>query len=322
MKRNIVILTAALAMTLTACGSGKREPSATSRPTPTEKAGVPTAVATVLPTATAVPPMGTQHPQKETQQPEETAEQPSPTTDHSTEVTQVPTHSISPTAEPGAEESAHASPTPQTTAEPYSSETAAPPQESGVVLPPEVLETQSPEDPLSTPDTAPHRGAGVPTDVEVLDRYREADTAYRWFTVKALESDRSKIKRVDTVTYAKVTDPRFPTLSSFRAYLKTLFSDEIVDGLLPTDGTRYVDFDGVLYVCDSPMSEEPKTDGITLMVLWPEGEEPVSCTVQAVVELLVSKDGEDPSTTEERIYEFPYQKVGDKWVFTQFESII
>jgi hypothetical protein len=109
-----------------------------------------------------------------------------------------------------------------------------------------------------------------------------------------------------------------------RSYLKGVFSDEIVDALLPAQGGRYVDLDGALYASLDDWSAASQRSGLTLEVLWPEEGNGASCTVQATVDgpegNAGSANGNDRGTNS-HIYGFPYQKVGDKWVFTQFESI-
>ena len=108
-------------------------------------------------------------------------------------------------------------------------------------------------------------------------------------------------------------------MDSFRGYLKTLFSDEVVDGLLPMDGQQYVEIDGQLYVLEGGRGTDVTKGAVTLSVAWPQEAESLSCIVRAEVDLL---DGETLSTVVgSQVYEFPYQRVGDKWVFTQFESI-
>lgn len=272
MNKKILILTAAMAVALTACGPKEQEDDAVDTASP-----VPSAAVTAAPTpvSTAVPPAET----------------------------------------PEASESA--APVTET---PQESETAVEPAASPAVESP-VLDDP---DPISTSaaDHPARNEKNVPTDEEVLSRYRAADEAYRWFAICTLSGDPDDTQMEGELLYTRVADPRFPTMESLRGYLKTLFSDEVVDGLLPCDGTQYMDFDGGLYVSEGARGSDTSKGGVTLMVIWPEGEEPVSCTVRATVELLDWPDGSDePVVIGEQIYEFPYQLVGDKWVFTQFESI-
>lgn len=210
-------------------------------------------------------------------------------------------------------------------------ETATPlptPAETPAAVPtatPKPLPTQTPEPPpeptvepaptpLPTPET-PFR----PTDEEVLAVYREAQEAYDWFNLATLEGHQDEKREYQGNLYAWVADERFPNMDSFRGYLKTLFSDEVVDSLLPVDGQQYVEIDGQLYVLEGARGTDITKGAVVLSVVWPQEEEPLACTVRAEVELL---DEETLSTVVgSEVYEFPYQKVGDKWVFTWFAPI-
>ena len=158
-----------------------------------------------------------------------------------------------------------------------------------------------------------------PTDEEVLEVYREAQTAYNWFAVETLEGHQDEKVEYQGDLYARVADERFPNMDSLRGYLKTMFSDEVVDGLLPLEGRQYVEIEGQLYVLEGARGTDITKGAVTLSVVWPQEDEPLTCTVRAEVELL---DEETLSTVVgSEVYEFPYQKVGDKWVFTWFTPI-
>lgn len=158
-----------------------------------------------------------------------------------------------------------------------------------------------------------------PSDEEVLATYREAQEAYNWFNLATLEGYQEEKLEYQGLLYARVADERFPTMDSFRVYLKTLFSDEVVDSLLPMGGQQYVEIDGQLCVLEGGRGTDITKGAVTLSVVWPQVEEPLTCTVRAEVGLL---DEETLSTVVgSEVYEFPYQKVGDKWVFTWFAPI-
>ena len=245
-------------------------------------------------------------------------------------------------------------PTPQPTIEPTIEVTAAPlptaaapvpsvpvtpaPTPAAVPETPEPISTPSPEptpiptptptpaptpeptpEVITTPEPLPTEPPARPSDEEVLSAYRAAEEAYGWFDLCTLGgSPEGQVER-EGIIYTRVSDERFPNMDSFRGYLKTLFSDEVVDSLLPVGGQQYVEIDGVLYVSEGARGADITKGALILSVVWPQEAEPMSCTVRAEVELL---DGETLSTVVgSQVYEFPYQRVGDKWVFTQFESI-
>lgn len=210
-------------------------------------------------------------------------------------------------------------PTPAPTRTPGSprpGETGKPPAESAG-LPESAAPTETPE---AAPTAAP--AADEPSDEEVLRVYREATEAYSWFagyddTGLALSLEETQI-RADR-TYYKVTAAGRSSLDDLRAYLKAMFSDEVVDGLLAPGQDRFLDTEDGLYALSAGRAADPAKGGITTAVLWPEEESPRSCTVQTTVELLDPNNGY--AVTGQQVYSFPYAQVGDKWVFTQFESI-
>lgn len=174
-----------------------------------------------------------------------------------------------------------------------------------------------PSEPVPTAAASPE--PTIPRDEEILEAYRAAREAYNWFDLCTLDGHQDEKKEQDGRVYTRVADERFPNMDSFRSYLKTLFSDEVVDNLLPIGGQQYVEIDGGLYVSEGGRGTDITKGTVTLSVIWPQEGEGMSCTVRAEVEQL---DEETLSTVVgSEVYDFPYQKVGEKWVFTQFESI-
>lgn len=297
MNRRLILISIVLALGLTACSQPAAESSPSAVPTPSP---APTAAPTPRPTAAvtvSVAPVVTAAPA--TPEPTPEAVTPAPTAETQPTVPPTPTvpdGSPVPTAEPTPAQSPEPTPdaTPAATPEPLPSEP---------VLPPEV-----------TPEPA------RPTDEAVLEAYRTAREAYNWFDLCTLEGHQDEKRELDGMLYARVADERFPNMDSFRSYLKTLFSDEVVDGLLPIGGQQYVEIDGQLYTSEGGRGTDITKGAVTLSVVWPPEGEVMACTVRAEVELL---DEETLSTViGTEVHEFPYQKVGDKWVFTHFESIM
>ncbi len=201
------------------------------------------------------------------------------------------------------------------TLEPTPASTPAP------VPPPAPAPTPTPT-PVPTPEMTAEPVPELPSrpdDEAVLAAYRAAAEAYGWFDLTTLPLDHDAPAQGENGEYHPVSDPRFPTMESLRSYLKTLFSDEITDQLLPLEGIHYRDIEGVLYAMDAGRGSDENTGPVTEMVVWPEESNDSLCLVRVTVELL----WEDPDRPEGmRLYEFPYQKVGEKWVFTHFESIM
>lgn len=206
---------------------------------------------------------------------------------------------------------------------------ATPPVETQT-LPPVPQETPSPiptPAPIPTPDPTPPPEQDRPTDEEVLDAYQAAKEAYSWFDgynggLMADELDLIVLQAPvggGEWSYCRVTRPGLDSLDELRAYLKTLFSDEVVDELLePSDAVFADGPEGGLYVRFPWRDDHMAEDTTDLEMLW-QKDGPPTCVVQAVAE-----DGSGPVGEEaaEKIYAYPYQKVGDKWVFTDFQSIM
>lgn len=304
MKKKTIIFAAALCVALSACGGQNVQESAPAT-------AAPTAVQTVKPTAAPTPVVVTMEPLAI--HTEEPAPTPVLTPAPSAQV------SVSPSVEPTSP--AIETPAPEVTPPPTESATQPPePTESLCGLP--LAPTPTPE--MSEPPAVTEIPAPVesqkparPTDEEVLSAYRAAEEAYRWFDLTTLPvvSDNGVIGP----GYYPVADERFPTMDALRGYLKSLFSDEVVDRLIPIDGEHYVEIDGVLSAIQMDRGTNENSGMVTQTVVWPEEGGDTLCAVHVEVELLWEDENYPEGV---RKYEFPYQKVGDKWVFTHFESIM
>lgn len=286
------ILSVVLLLGLSACGQPGAEvtsaaPTATAAPTQIVS---PTPVAVTSPEPTVTPYI------------------PEPTEPAVSEP--IETATLTPVAEISPEPTQESSPQPMPTAE------VEPTPEPSVEPSPELTASPAPVESPTRPD-----------DEEVLAAYRAAKEAYGWLTDSAsvygyddsgLALDPAD-QQVLTLTlgdeteeilvFERITRPDLDSLETLRGYLKSLFSDEIVDDLMTFQTPIFVEGEqGGLYALPSQV-QQPQQPGAALTVLWQEGEEPVSCQINAIV------DGE------ETVRESLYQKVGDKWVFTQFECI-
>lgn len=210
--------------------------------------------------------------------------------------------------------------TPNPTPEPTSSEPALADPVSTPAPTPMPARTPPPVEPAPTPTPAPTppvvEPEEGPTDEEVLAAYRQAEEAFGWFQLCTLPGDPEGQIVVEDVVYSRVDYPGFGTLSDLRGYLKGLFSDELVEGLLPADGTQYVEIDGVLYVQEGARGGDITKGDETIQIL-PDG--PGRRIVQVSVEVLDLE--QDFAVTGSEQHDFPYEKIGDKWIFTTFYLI-
>lgn len=93
------------------------------------------------------------------------------------------------------------------------------------------------------------------TDEEIQAAYFRAEEAYGWFSLETLPCG-EKTQTIDGWLYYPVEYPGMENLADLRAYLRGLFSEELVDALLASGGAHplYQDVDGALYVL--PTSRE------------------------------------------------------------------
>lgn len=217
------------------------------------------------------------------------------------------------TAEPERPETPQVQDTPVQTvapsAVPVESASPAPAESEPVLVEPVPM-------PTPTPTVAPELAEG-PTDEEILAAYQMAEEACGWFVLAPPELDRTEQRTVGELTYCRVDDPRFSNLAELRGYLKTLFSDTLVDQLLPIDDTQYVELDGVLYTIDGGRGADMTKGEETVQVL--RDEAPARYTVRVTVEVLDPEQDYAVTGTEE--HDFLYEQVGDQWIFTTFSAV-
>lgn len=325
MKKNCIIL-AALCVALSACSGQPAQESAPATAIPTAAA---TAAQTASPT-TAPTPVATAE----------------PTAIHTAEPVSTPAPTPAPTAVPSAQASASPSVEPTASVAPTPALEVTPPPMVSTAQPPEPTEslcglpvapTPTPEmsEPpavMETPAPLESQKPARPTDEEVLAAYNRAAEVFSWYAGYSDEglaldgTDMISLPLLENggeIVMFRVTRPGLNNMDELRAYLKTIFSDEVVDGLMkdfPLGAAGFADGpEGGLYCSGAGRGSDISRGGVTVEVVWPLEEEPVQCTVRASVELLDLNDLQTVTGTQ--VYEFPYQKVGEKWVFTSFESI-
>ena len=179
--------------------------------------------------------------------------------------------------------------------------------------------TPTPSAPSAPAETEqPSPAPAGPSDEAVLEAYSRAEEAWSWFTVAPPELDRGAVLERDGRSYCRVDDSRFSTLSELRGYLKGLFSDRLVEELLPIDGVQFLEEDGALYAVDGGRGADITRGEQTVQVLRDEGE-PDRVTVRVTVEVLDPEAGYAP--TGEETHDFTYERVGERWLFTTFAAV-
>jgi len=150
----------------------------------------------------------------------------------------------------------------------------------------------------------------APTQDEVLSAYGKAKTAYGWFARAPLPCGGDAVM-VGTDQYRRVEYAGVATLAELETYLRSLFSREVVDRLLPEDGVLYRDIDGQLCALSFSHPADPLKGAETVTA---EEAGPEAWSVNVTVELL----SEDGGVIGLEGYSFPYENVDGRWVFTDF----
>jgi hypothetical protein len=161
------------------------------------------------------------------------------------------------------------------------------------------------------------QAAGERPDVERA--YKEAGEAYAWFTLKSMPCDETDTVEYDGHRYLRVMHDTIRSLDDLRAYLNTLFSEEIVAQLLG-DGEefrQYRDFDGKLYVVPADRGTDITKGRAEGKVAY---ESPTQIRYDVTVELLNPEDGFSVTGTETHEFLYEYRD-GGRWVFTAFSSV-
>ncbi len=162
----------------------------------------------------------------------------------------------------------------------------------------------------------------IPADESVIEAYHRASEAYSWFDVLTLPCDYSDTVEVDGMPYARVN--RFPLMVDFRNHLEDLFAIPIVDRLLAGDAAypQYIERDGKLYALDAARGTDIGKGAETYSV---RQTSKTSLILTVTVEIL---DYSIPNTLDaegkvigSETYEFPFEYVNGKWVFTDFRSV-
>lgn len=233
-------------------------------------------------------------------------------------VSQTPPPTVLPSPTPGSSHSPAPQPTPAPVATPQASPSPtpepAPASKEPVLVDPVPMPDLTPPPVEDTPIPAPEEGPG---DEAVLAAYHRAVEAFGWFQMTHLPLDMEAAVAVGDLTYYRVDNPGLETLADLRGYLKSLFSDALVDGLLPADSIQYLEVDGVLYGLDGGRGGDITKGAETLQVL-PDGGESRR-TVRVTVEILDPE--QDFAVIGSETHDFPYEKIGDQWIFTNFYLI-
>jgi len=169
---------------------------------------------------------------------------------------------------------------------------------------------RSPQSESADGETAVDGSAASPSSDEVLAAYGKAKTAFGWFQLSPLPCGGDAVM-VGTDQYRRVEYVGITTLAEMETYLRSLFSQAVIDRLLPEDGVQYRDIDGRLCALAFSHPADPLKGAEAVTV---EEAGPEAWSVNVTVELL----SEDGGVIGLEGFSFPYQNVDGRWVFTDF----
>lgn len=149
---------------------------------------------------------------------------------------------------------------------------------------------------------------------EILASYERAVQVYGWFETNPLP-DSGEMVTLDGVLYRKVSKDGVTAAADLRAYLRSVFSQELTEKLLESGGAiQYRDIHGVLYVTGEGRSRDGSKGSIDIQIQQ-TGE--TAYSVNVTVELL---DGDGTAAGLE-CWSFPYVFEEDRWVFSDFQLV-
>jgi hypothetical protein len=153
------------------------------------------------------------------------------------------------------------------------------------------------------------------TDVDLA--YQNAVEAYGWFDMTTMPLDYSVSKDYNNMTYYKVDHEFIKNYDDLARYLRSLFSETIVNQLLDQSelNNRYIDIDGQLYAIPADRGADITKGDETHQVIF-ESDNKIIYRVEV--------DVIDPGTgnvVNKEVHDFYYELMNVDWVFTNFYLI-
>lgn len=143
----------------------------------------------------------------------------------------------------------------------------------------------------------------VRPEFQIRSAWDRAAQSYGWLTIAPLprsEEDMMPHPEGGEETLYRVNYPGISSMLELRTHLKTLFSDEIVDGLFAYN--LYTELDGVLYQSDRVL-------GLAQRIPSPTSTQVIR---ESDTRLVYRVNSETDSAN------YVYELVGDRWMFTEF----
>lgn len=169
----------------------------------------------------------------------------------------------------------------------------------------------------SAPALSPASSGPTVTDEQIEEAYGKAVEAYGWFDLTTMPLEDGTGMEYDGQFYQKVRHETIKTYAQLEAYLRTLFSDDIVGRLLNRgDGLeRYRDIDGELYAIPADRGTDLTKGDETRAILRASDSKAI---VEVTVQLL---DPEAGKVTGQEVHDFSYVYRDGKWIFETFSLV-
>lgn len=158
----------------------------------------------------------------------------------------------------------------------------------------------------------------MPDEETVRNAFEKALEVYGWFDVCALDNDSADTVEHGGQTYNRVVSDAVPSYDALRTLVFDLFDTATGERLLQEDSETppYIDAGGALYTLDFARGVD-MTRGDYELSVEPQDSGDILCRV--TVDTIEFGEGDDyRRVTGSDVRFYHYQRVGTRWVFTDF----
>ena len=152
-----------------------------------------------------------------------------------------------------------------------------------------------------------------PTDSEIKASYHKAVEAFSWFDMTTMPHDENQTVNENGRLYVRVLYDGINTLSDLYAYLRNIFTVEVINEMFNIIPNRFREFNGVLYVLGGDRGGDITRGDETHEIIR-------ECDDRIIYRITV--DVLDWDTLEEVVdtvvYDFVYTLVDGQWLFSNF----
>ncbi len=155
----------------------------------------------------------------------------------------------------------------------------------------------------------------------ILAAYNSATVAANWFRMASILEQQNEYPSADDL-YIELDDrryfkvKRFDRYDEFIDYLEHLFSEELIQNFLQNESIKYINVDGALYATLGIRGSNIHMGNEYYTI---EHTSDSKYVIKVTVEKLGGDDGLTVVGSE--VFEFTYEFIGDRWVFTEFPQI-